>query len=722
MLQGELYEGYGQWSEQSTFYNYNSRGELTREVAYAHGATQSLGDRFREYSYDDAGNRSSKREVESGFSANGSHSQFAVEAFSSNALNQYTQQEIEQMWRSFGGIYDPSQDANPSSSTPWIYQWASGIEDWWGGVWTAADSNGKRHWSVPVDVRAAENAMSFRAHWDAMHEKMLPGSYYPPRKRVPSYDNRGNMTSDGYLTYTYDAGNRLVMVTDGLLTWRFLYDPWGRRIRQQVQGWFVESVADNWQFGVLYDSKVVYEGWHPIMEIVVNTGNGSSTVKNRFYWGPDVSNRYGGAGGIGGLLMVSLDGESLMVGYDGSGNVTSLVDMVSGELKAGYEYDAFGQPLRTSGALADKMPLRYQTKWSLTYMPTSKQSPEGTPVQANISFELYDYGLRWYHPGQGRFINRDPIGEAGGLNLYAFVNNDPVNRHDVLGLSGYWNEPIIEMDDFPVVADVSDPPTQASTFNYDPRALTGYYKYDRESVQKNQSALGGQAQGENQACNELRNALTYAKLAKAGYPGESPPDGWGRVDPMSAGIPSQLLHRPSSGYDATIFQNYDTGKYVISFAGTNQIRDFTLANIPQNFALSSDQYRAASMLGNISGRALPGVTYVGHSLGGGLASGALANSSSTGGAYIFNAAGLNPDTLRRYGGNYDRMTANTQHWFYFTDPLTSAQASYPGLIEGAAGNWNAILDTTGSRNPLYNHSIDTLIKGIESEMEKLGCK
>ena len=32
-------------------------------------------------------------------------------------------------------------------------------------------------------------------------------------------------------------------------------------------------------------------------------------------------------------------------------------------------------------------------------------------------------------------MNRDPIGEEGGLNLYAFVGNDSVNRIDFLGMS-----------------------------------------------------------------------------------------------------------------------------------------------------------------------------------------------------------------------------------------------------------------------------------------------
>jgi len=34
------------------------------------------------------------------------------------------------------------------------------------------------------------------------------------------------------------------------------------------------------------------------------------------------------------------------------------------------------------------------------------------------------------------FINRDPIQESGGVNLYAFVANNPVSGFDVLGLNG----------------------------------------------------------------------------------------------------------------------------------------------------------------------------------------------------------------------------------------------------------------------------------------------
>lgn len=42
---------------------------------------------------------------------------------------------------------------------------------------------------------------------------------------------------------------------------------------------------------------------------------------------------------------------------------------------------------------------------------------------------------RWYDPEGGRFVNEDPVGFAGGVNLYTFGGNDPVNGSDPSGLS-----------------------------------------------------------------------------------------------------------------------------------------------------------------------------------------------------------------------------------------------------------------------------------------------
>ena len=43
-------------------------------------------------------------------------------------------------------------------------------------------------------------------------------------------------------------------------------------------------------------------------------------------------------------------------------------------------------------------------------------------------------GYRFYEPNLQRWLNRDPIGERGGANLYVYGSNDSVHRIDPLGL------------------------------------------------------------------------------------------------------------------------------------------------------------------------------------------------------------------------------------------------------------------------------------------------
>ncbi len=91
--------------------------------------------------------------------------------------------------------------------------------------------------------------------------------------------------------------------------------------------------------------------------------------------------------------------------------------MATGQSAATYEYDPFGEPLRQSGEYAALNPFRFSTKYT------------------DDETGLLDYGNQHYDPSLGRWLNRDPIYEQGGYNLYGFVGNDGINRLDVLGLA-----------------------------------------------------------------------------------------------------------------------------------------------------------------------------------------------------------------------------------------------------------------------------------------------
>ena len=57
---------------------------------------------------------------------------------------------------------------------------------------------------------------------------------------------------------------------------------------------------------------------------------------------------------------------------------------------------------------------------------------KSTEIQGFRSGVTY-YAYRFYDPLTGRWPSRDPIEEAGGVNLYGFVGNDGVGKWDLLG-------------------------------------------------------------------------------------------------------------------------------------------------------------------------------------------------------------------------------------------------------------------------------------------------
>jgi RHS repeat-associated protein len=127
------------------------------------------------------------------------------------------------------------------------------------------------------------------------------------------------------------------------------------------------------------------------------------------------------AGGIGGLLSLTQGGQNYFYFYDGKGNVAAVLDG-SQNTVAAYAYDAFGELQAATGSL--DQPMQFSTKLY-----------DG---QTGLAY----FGFRFYQPGQGRWLSRDPLGESAGLNAYAYVHNNPVNRNDPAGLDdGFSSSP-----------------------------------------------------------------------------------------------------------------------------------------------------------------------------------------------------------------------------------------------------------------------------------------
>lgn len=253
--------------------------------------------------------------------------------------------------------------------------------------------------------------------------------YVPKEPEVLIYDLDGNVTRDGRWDYTWDAENRLIKLetrTDLPTTFprqrvSFSYDYLNRRVRKVVEA----KSGSVWS--ITSDSRFVWDGWRLLQEV-----NSGGQVTREFVWGLDLGGALESVGTIGGLLSyralspaAPASAWSAWPAYDGNGNVSGLFDTSTGAMLADYEYDAFGNSIKAIGTKANQNPWRFSTKWT-----------DGE------TGHLY-YGYRYYMPSKGRWLSRDPIGEAGGLNLYGMVGNNPVNYVDPMGL---WGERYRDFD------------------------------------------------------------------------------------------------------------------------------------------------------------------------------------------------------------------------------------------------------------------------------------
>lgn len=382
-------------------YQYDSLGQVTSGKKYWSDGTPVAGQQFT-YGFDDIGNR---KTTARGGDQNGANLRSAT--YWANNLNQITNRTVP-------GYEDVLGTANSNATVTVNLQKAYRKGEYFRAE-LSENNSATALWLALTNLAVLNDGSN-----PDITTTNAGNAFLPKTPESFSYDADGNLTNDGRFSYVWDGENRLISLTSlssapngSKVKLKFAYDTMGRRIEKVVSSYNGSSyVAQS-------TNRFVYDRWN----LIAVVDDQSSLVKS-FVWGTDVSGSIEGAGGVGGLLLVSYHGSSTtncFPAFDGNGNVMALVNSADGSTVADYEYGPFGEVIRATGPMAKLNPIRWSTKY-----------------QDDESGLLY-YGYRYYKPSTGMWPNRDPLGEDGGLNLYEFGKNEPLSHMDSLGLtSGFY--------------------------------------------------------------------------------------------------------------------------------------------------------------------------------------------------------------------------------------------------------------------------------------------
>jgi len=185
--------------------------------------------------------------------------------------------------------------------------------------------------------------------------------------------------------YRYDADRRLSQITFGASTLAsYRYDAFGRRVNKTRPGKPLQN------FGYAPDGQL----------LVDSTGSPSHYVY--------------------------LDGQPL-ARLDGTAANSPIYY---------FHNNPLGAPLKVSNAAG-------QVVWAAQLDPYGQAQISNTGITQNLRFpgQYFDaetslhYNMqRYYEPSLGRYLQSDPIGLAGGVNTYTYVNNNPLRWIDPKGL------------------------------------------------------------------------------------------------------------------------------------------------------------------------------------------------------------------------------------------------------------------------------------------------
>ena len=343
-------------------YVYDDLGQVISGKKYWSDGTPVAGQQF-DYGFDDIGNRTATT------------NNTRVASYSANNVNQYTSRTVPGYVDVLGAAHSNATVTVNFQSTERkgeYFRKELSIENTNAAVWQGITNIGVLNDGSNPDIVTTNLGNVFLAQ--------TPENF--------THDLDGNLTQNGRFTFVWDGENRAVsfesLTTAPTASKRKVdctYDYQSRRIQK------IAYTNDGTSYVGQYTNKFIYDGWN--LKAILD---GQNALLYSFAWGSDLSGSMQGAGGVGGLISMTVHGGTLagtyFYAFDGNGNVAKLVNGTDGSIAAEYEYDPFGRLLRATGSLAFINPFRFSTKY-----------------QDDETGFLY-YGYRFYDADAGRWLCR----------------------------------------------------------------------------------------------------------------------------------------------------------------------------------------------------------------------------------------------------------------------------------------------------------------------------